>query len=144
MELIEKLRPAAHRPLDEAELAAYNDSLVGFEKTLGLRYESVDKHYVRARLAVAEHHLQPAGLVSGGVFTAIGESLAGTAGVIAAQGIVVGVNNSTDFLASVSAGVIDAETTPVQTGKRTQVWQVDMTHRGKLVARSTVRNLVLG
>lgn len=144
MHYLDMLAAASDAPLDEAQLTQLNDSLGGLEETLGIRYLNVEKHSVRACLAVADQHLQPAGLVNGGVFSAIAESLAGTAGVIAAGGPVVGVNNNTDFISSVSAGVIDAEAVAVQVGRRMQVWQIDMTHRGKLAARSTVRNMVLG
>lgn len=143
MDILELLTHADGRPFNETELARLNSSLVGLEKVLGLRYTHVSREKVTAEMAVGEQHLQPAGLVNGGVYSSISESLAGVAGMINAGGVVVGVNNNTDFIASVTAGVIEAEVTAVQTGRRTQVWQILMTHRGKLVARSTVRNIVL-
>lgn len=143
MDILELLTSTEGRPFNETELARLNSSLVGLEKVLGLRYTHVSREKVTAELAVGEQHLQPAGLVNGGVYSSISESLAGVAGAINAGGVVVGVNNNTDFIASVTAGVIEAEVTAVQTGRRTQVWQILMTHRGKLVARSTVRNMVL-
>jgi hypothetical protein len=43
----------------------------------------------------------------------------------------------------VGAGVIEAEATPIHLGRSTQVWEVHLNHRGNIVARTTLRTLVL-
>ena len=53
------------------------------------------------------------------------------------------MNNNTDFIRSVGAGVIEAEATPIHLGRSTQVWEVHLNHRGNIVARTTLRTLVL-
>ena len=71
------------------------------------------------------------------------KTVAFIAGVVAARGAVVtGVNNNTDFLSSVRAGVILAEATVIRAGRRTQLIAVDMIHKHTLVARSTLRTMV--
>ncbi len=136
---------AAKRPLDKDELIAFNDANSGLDHALGLRYTAVEFGRVVGELHVASKHLQPAGLVNGGVYCAIAESTASLAGIVAAHGrSVVGVNNNTDFISSVRSGVIVVEATPIQLGGRTQVWQVLCTHRGELMARTTLRTMIVG
>lgn len=147
MRLMDLLRRAAasDEGLDAAGLEEFNAANAGLDATLGIRYTHLAPDRVTVELPVTEQLLQPAGLVNGGVYCALAESAGSLAGVLAAGGTpVVGVNNNTDFIAPVSSGVIVAEATPVQVGRRTQIWQVDMTHRGKLVARSTLRTMVTG
>lgn len=143
MELQELTRLAAEDGLDAGHLAQLNERLGGLEKTLGIRFTRVGPVGAVAELEVAERHLQPVGLVNGGVFAAIGESVGSTAGLVAAGGPVVGVNNNTDFIASVRSGVIEAVAEPLQAGRRTQLWQVTMTHEGRLVAQTTLRTMVV-
>lgn len=138
-------RIAEQRPLAEDELEQLNNASAGLNRTLGLRYVEVGPERVVSELRVTANHLQPAGLVNGGVYCAIAESTGSTAGIIFGRGKpVVGVNNNTDFIASVRDGVIRAEATAIQKGGRTQVWQILCTHNGELVARTTLRTMVLG
>lgn len=131
------------KALNQEQLDTLNDNNVGLDKLFGLRYTQVADGRVRARLEVGPQHLQPAGLVNGGVFSAMAESVGSLAGVIAAGAPAVGVNNTTDFIDSVRGGVIEAKATPVQLGGRTQLWEILMTNEGRLVARSTLRTMIL-
>lgn len=145
MDLLELLGGAAEGDLSSAHLTTLNEQLGGLEQALGISYTGVGPAGATAELEVGEQHLQPAGLVHGGVLTSLGESVGSLAGLAAAGGrAVVGVNNSTDFISPVRAGVITAQAEAVQLGGRTQLWQVSMTHEGKLVARTTLRTMVLG
>lgn len=144
MKLLEFTALAATRALAEEELSAFNQGLRGMERALGIRYTRIDPHGVTAVLAVAEQHLQPAGLVNGGVFAAMGESVGSTAGLVAAGGTpVVGVNNNTDFISSVREGLIEAIAEPIQLGSRTQIWLITMMQGNRLVARTNLRTMLL-
>lgn len=141
---IELARIAADRPLNAAELEALNAASSGLDRTLGLRYTTIENGRVITELHVAAKHLQIVGLVNGGVYAAMAESTGSVAGMVAARGRgVVGVNNSTDFISPVRSGVIVAEATPIQLGGRTQLWHIRCTHRGELVARSTLRTMIV-
>ena len=90
-----------------------------------------------------EHHT-PWGVVHGGVYCAIVESAAsiGASTAVREHGqFSVGVNNSTDFVRSMTAGRIDVVAEPVQQGRTQQLWQVTLTRAedGKLVAQGRVR-----
>jgi 1,4-dihydroxy-2-naphthoyl-CoA hydrolase len=90
-----------------------------------------------------EHHT-PWGVVHGGVYCAIVESAASIGASTAVRDagqFSVGVNNSTDFIRSMTAGRVDVVAEPVQQGRTQQLWQVTLTRAedGKLVAQGRVR-----
>lgn len=130
---------------DAAALEKLNACLCGQDEHLGLRYTRLDQEVIAGELHVSERHLQPMGLVHGGVYAAMAESLGSIAAYCysGAQQPVVGVANHTEFLAPVKAGVISGEARAVKIGKRTQLVDVEFFHRGHLVARATVRTLVV-
>lgn len=86
----------------------------------------------------------PWGVVHGGVYCAIVETAAsiGASKAVEARGqFAVGVNNTTDFIRSMTAGRVDVVAEPVQQGRSQQLWQVTLTRAedGKLVALGKVR-----
>ena len=98
----------------------------------------------RAQLKVQPKLLQPMGVVHGGVYCSMIESMASVAAYtwINANGggSVVGVNNNTDFLRSISGGTVYAASTPIHRGRSTQLWLTTITDDdGRLVARGQVR-----
>ncbi|WAC55661.1 PaaI family thioesterase [Gordonia sp. SL306] len=117
----------------------------GFDTSLGLRLQEVGRDRVVAVLELDDKHHQPFGIVHGGVYCAVAESVASVSAFTWLQatgigGTAVGVNNNTDFIKSVSAGTISVESSPIHRGRRQQLWRVTMTDdQGRLVAASQVR-----
>ena len=114
----------------------------GFGQTLGLEYTELGPDRVRARWRVTSELLQPAGILHGGVYCSVIESLTsfGAAMWLGERGHVVGVNNNTDFLRAVREGVLTAEAAPVHRGRTQQLWQVVVTYElERLVAKGQVR-----
>lgn len=116
----------------------------GFDKELGLTYLDLGPDGGRAQLTITDKLLQPYGIVHGGVYCSIVESLASvSAAVWLAEhggGNVVGVNNNTDFLRAISSGTVTAVSTPIHRGRRQQLWQIVITDENdKVVARGQVR-----
>jgi uncharacterized protein (TIGR00369 family) len=73
--------------------------------------------------------MQPAGLVHGGVYAAIAESLASlaTARVVVAEGRTAqGLSNQTSFLRPITAGTIHARGLRKHRGRTTWVWEIEM------------------
>ncbi len=104
-------------------------ALTGFDGHYGLMLESASGDEVRGFVEVADHHKQPAGLVHGGVYAAMAESMAST-GTWLGTGeskMVSGLSNHTSFLRPVLAGTIRAVATPRHRGRTTWVWEVDIT-----------------
>jgi 1,4-dihydroxy-2-naphthoyl-CoA hydrolase len=118
---------------------------VGFaDHALGLRFDTVSRERVTAHLDVEDRHHQPYGIVHGGVWCSIIETLAsiGAALRVASSGkVVVGVSNSTDFIRSHREGRVEAVGTPVHAGRTQQLWLVELTSSstGKLLSRGQVR-----
>ena len=115
-----------------------------FDKELGLVFTEISPDRTRAQLEVVPKLLQPMGIVHGGVYCSIVESLASVAAYtwIAANGggSVVGVNNNTDFLRAINSGTVYGAATPVHRGRRQQLWIVTIADSDdRLVARGQVR-----
>ena len=53
------------------------------------------------------------------------------------------MNNSSDFIRSTGQGELEAVATPVQLGGRTHLWSVEMRQGGELIARTTLRTMIL-
>ncbi|MGV0607475.1 PaaI family thioesterase [Mycolicibacterium sp. XJ1904] len=116
----------------------------GFDTELGLTYLELGPDGGRAQLTVTDKLLQPYGIVHGGVYCSIVESLASVSAAVwlagNGGGNVVGVNNNTDFLRAISSGTVTAVSTPIHRGRRQQLWQITISaDDDKLVARGQVR-----
>ena len=116
----------------------------GFDRELGLTYLDMTDDGGHAQLQISEKLLQPYGIVHGGVYCSIVESLASVSGALWLRanggGKVVGVNNNTDFLRATGSGILSAASTPIHRGRRQQLWLITITDAdGRLVARGQVR-----
>ena len=116
----------------------------GFDSELGLTYSGVTPDGGRAQLTVTDKLLQPWGIVHGGVWCSVIESLASVSGHVwlaeNGGGTVVGVNNNTDFMRAIRSGTVIATSEPVHRGRRQQLWLITITDEdGRLVARGQVR-----
>jgi len=121
------------------------DNSAGFNSELGLTFLEVTPDGGRAQLTIKDHLLQPWGIVHGGVYCSMIESLASVSAQLwltadGVGGTVVGVNNNTDFLRAISSGTVTAVSTPIHRGRRQQLWLVTITDENdKQVARGQVR-----
>jgi uncharacterized protein (TIGR00369 family) len=81
-------------------------------------------------MAVAEVVLQPFGVVHGGAYAALAESLCSRATYeqVAADGMVaLGQENNSTFLRPVTSGYVHAEARARHRGRTTWVWDCEMT-----------------
>jgi uncharacterized protein (TIGR00369 family) len=111
-------------------MAAPELTTAGFDALYGLEIQRASADGMRGRIAIDERHLQPFGLVHGGVYAAMAESLAsyGTA-LGAGDGMfVAGLSNNTSFLRPVFKGdTITGVAIPKHRGRMTWVWEVEVT-----------------
>jgi 1,4-dihydroxy-2-naphthoyl-CoA hydrolase len=111
----------------------------------GLELTDASPDHCDGRLEINENHHQPYGVVHGGVYCTMVETLASTGAALWAreQGMrgAMGVSNKTDFLRPTTEGVILGRASPIHRGSTQQLWQVDITREidGKLVAQGQVR-----
>jgi 1,4-dihydroxy-2-naphthoyl-CoA hydrolase len=110
---------------------------------LGLTFETFQRDQVVARLDASERLHQPFGIVHGGVWCSVIESVASIAGWlhVALDGyVVVGVNNTTDFLRPHVTGPVEITGTPLHLGRQQHLWEVDIcSEENKRVAHGQVR-----
>jgi 1,4-dihydroxy-2-naphthoyl-CoA hydrolase len=113
---------------------------------MAIEFDEWSAARVLAHVEIDERHHQPYGIVHGGVWASIVESVASHGAAHAAMELesvagVVGTSNLTDFLRSHSHGRVDAIASPVFVGRTQQLWAVEISRAsdGKLVARGQVR-----
>jgi 1,4-dihydroxy-2-naphthoyl-CoA hydrolase len=109
---------------------------------LGFETVEVGPEVARAKVEVADRLRQPYGIVHGGVFAALAESIASEATAVAVfpdGNIAVGMSNFVSFMRPISSGTIHAEAIRKHAGSTTWVWEVEMTDDdGRLCASSRV------
>ncbi len=115
-----------------------------FDGLIGHKIIEINENYVETSIDINESHLQPFGLVHGGVYSSMAESAISYAASINQEAMWAGVNNNTDFIASATEGTLILKGTPIKLGKRSQIWEAKIFNNDVLCARSTVRlsNLV--
>jgi uncharacterized protein (TIGR00369 family) len=110
--------------------------------TLGFELLEAGADLARGRFAATERTMQPYGLVHGGAFAALAESLASaaTARAVAGEGMIaVGMSNHTSFLRPVLAGTVHGEAHRRHRGRSTWLWEVDFhDDEGRLCALARV------
>lgn len=112
------------------------------DDTLGFELTELEDERARGRVRVADRLKQPLGMVHGGVYAALAESLASAAThrVVVEDGLAaLGMSNVTSLLRPVTEGTVHAEATRVHRGRTTWVWDVRLTDEaGRLCALSRV------
>ncbi len=130
------------------------DPVIPYERTFDALYgleieaDAISEEEVRATVPVRDEVKQPMGLVHGGLYASIAESLASmaTSFAVAEEGLLaVGQSNHTSFLRPVTAGSVHAEARRRHRGRTTWLWEVDFTDdEGRLCAVSRVTMAVRG
>ena len=111
----------------------------------GIELTEASPDSCQGKVTINENHHQPYGVVHGGVYCTLIETLASTGAALWAMEIgmagCVGVSNQTDFIRATTEGVLIGSATPIHRGRTQQLWQVTVTREddGKLVARGQVR-----
>ena len=126
---------------DEAPHAPWADD------ALGLVLDLLSPDRVEGHVDVGPRHHQPWGLVHGGVYCSMVETLASVAAtmrVLADGKVCVGVSNTTDFLRATRQGRLTGVATALHVGRLQHLWQVEVTREDeKVAARGQVRLQVL-
>jgi 1,4-dihydroxy-2-naphthoyl-CoA hydrolase len=118
--------------------------LQGFDQLYGLELLTFGETEVSAQVVVRDELKQAAGLVHGGVYAAIAESISSLATAVAVLDggeMAMGLSNSTSFLRPITDGVVRAQATRVHRGRTTWVWDVrfsDDADRTCAVTRMTI------
>jgi 1,4-dihydroxy-2-naphthoyl-CoA hydrolase len=111
-------------------MAGASEAPMGFAGEIGVEWLDLDPDNARARIEVEPRHLQPNGVVHGGVYASLAESIASasTYGAVHDEGMVAfGQANNATFLRPITAGHINATARPRQRGRSIWVWDVELT-----------------
>jgi|SRR5210317_252637 len=106
---------------------------------LGHEMVEINENYVESKLVITKNHKQPMGLVHGGIYSTLAETICSYGANFNDEGVFVGVNNNTDFLSSVTDGEIICKAVPIRKGRSFQLWECKILLEDKLVAVSKVR-----
>ena len=134
--------------MSEDFAAQMNELKGGWPQAMDITITRATADEVKGELTVGAQHLQPYGVVHGGVHCGLIETLASVGAAIFAlpRGqSVVGLENSTSFIRAVRAGAtLHAIATPVTRGRTTQVWEATIfDDEDRIVATGRVRLLCL-
>ncbi|HVS28307.1 MAG TPA: PaaI family thioesterase [Solirubrobacteraceae bacterium] len=111
-----------------------------FESLLGLEILEHDEQRVTARVPVRRELKQGAGLVHGGVYASVAESLASAATYLAVASdgnAAMGLSNSTSFMRPITEGQIHALARRRHRGRTTWIWDVDFSDDQDRLCAST-------
>ena len=121
--------------------------LDGAAGQFGIRITAILPDALQAEMTVGPHHLQPNGILHGGVSVVLSETLGTLCTVLASpEGqTAVGIEVNANHLAMVRAGeTVRAECRPMHAGRRTQVWQTEIRRAdGRLACVSRLTCAVL-
>jgi uncharacterized protein (TIGR00369 family) len=98
------------------------------DAVLGFELVEASPEGARARFEVADRVKQPLGLVHGGAYASLAESLTSATTYMAVAGdgnIATGQSNSTNFLRPITKGTVHAEARPLHRGRTSWVWDVE-------------------
>ena len=101
-----------------------------FDGLYGLEIHDVGEEEVTASVPVRDAVKQPMGLVHGGLFASIAESLASMATAMAVAGDgkqAMGLSNATSFLRPITEGTVHATARRLHRGRTTWIWDVEIT-----------------
>jgi 1,4-dihydroxy-2-naphthoyl-CoA hydrolase len=124
-----------------ADLAAVPGG--AFVQGMGLELDEISGTRVAGHLEAGPDHHTPWGVVHGGLYASVIETVASVGASVAVEErdqFAVGVSNQTDFLRPHVEGRLDVVAEPIQQGRTLQLWAVEITRGdGKVVARGQLR-----
>ena len=103
-----------------------------FDELYGLEILRAGGEEAVGRVAVSDAIRQPVGLVHGGIYPSLAESLAvaGTEAALGQGAVASGHSSQTSFLRPITEGTVHATGRPRHRGRATWVWEFDVTDDG--------------
>ena len=108
---------------------------------IGIKFVEIGPGFLQARMPVDHRTTQPFGIMHGGASCVLSETLGSVCGWMTIDPDkfrAVGLELNINHIRAVTQGSVIGTCTPLHTGRRTQVWQTDITEEatGKRVAIS--------
>ncbi|MGQ0527275.1 MAG: hotdog fold thioesterase [Alphaproteobacteria bacterium] len=99
-------------------------------KFLGIEFIELGPDYLKGRMPVTEKTTQPFGILHGGASCVLSETLGSVAAWMTIDPDLyrsVGIEINANHIRAVTKGWVTGVCSPLHIGKRTQVWQTDIT-----------------
>ena len=100
-----------------------------FSSHLKIEFVELGDDYLKARMPVIVHHLQPFGTMHGGASCALAETVASAAAnycIDSRSYYCIGIEINTNHIRTIRSGYIYATAKPFHLGKTTQVWSIEI------------------
>ncbi|AYW46498.1 hotdog fold thioesterase [Tetragenococcus koreensis] len=100
-------------------------------EALGMEIVSVEKDRVVMTMPVDHRTRQPAQYLHGGASAALAEtaaSIGAVANIDSTRETIFGIEINANHIKSKAAGTVTAKATPIHIGRRTMVWQINITN----------------
>ena len=114
---------------------------------LGIELIELGENYLKGRMPVDHRHKQPTGVLHGGASASLAETLGSVAGNLVLDLNLyscVGLEINANHIRPVSSGFVYGIASPIHIGKKTQVWNIEITNEaGKLVCISRLTLAVI-
>lgn len=104
---------------------------------LGIFFEKIDKEETKAFLDIDNRHLQPKGLVHGGIYVVLAESVASVAAMCTLKDnsqSVVAIEINANHIKSAKSGRLCAKATAIHLGQKTLIYETKVTLENKLIS----------
>ncbi len=115
----------------------------GWIGAMKLRFTAASGDEVRCEFDVTDQHLQPFGLVHGGVMCGVIETLTSIGATLHVRPLgqeAVGLENTTSFIRAVRSGTLHAVAKPISRGRTNQLWEAWIhDDRERLISQGRVR-----
>ena len=114
---------------------------------LDISFIEIGDDYVIADMPIQSKVLQPKGILHGGASCALIETVASTAADFTLSSeenkFCVGLEINVNHIRMAKDGKVNAKASPLHVGKKTQVWQVNITQTNKRIAIGRITLLVI-
>ena len=119
------------------------NNLAGWSGAMKLRYTVATGDEVACEFEVGDEHLQPFGLVHGGVHCGVIETVTSIGATLHVRGRgqeAVGLENTTSFVRAARSGMLFATARPISRGRTNQLWEAWIRDgENRLIAQGRVR-----
>ena len=116
---------------------------------IGIEFCEIGPDYLVAKMPVDHRTTQPLGVVNGGAFCALAETLGSTAANLCidrSKFVSLGLDINANHLKSANKGFVYGKAKPFHVGKSTQVWEIRITDEDQnlcCISRLTMANVPL-
>ncbi len=114
---------------------------------LKIVFTEAGEDYLKAEMPLGPHHMQPMGIMHGGVSCGLAETVASAAAnfcVDAKTHYCVGIDINTNHIRPATTGVLTATARPYHLGKKTQVWSIEiLDDQNNLISISRLTLMIL-